>query len=256
MDINKVFRVMFQTAWAILFVSMHVPLLSQEYKHGTAIVIFRMTDTIYAAADSKVQSDNPLVSSTGCKIRTVGDIGIALAGLYSEQASRFDVVQIAIEAARSEGTIFQKMETLERAIRQPLISAWSNILKRNPLRIINDYNSQIAFFGFYEGVPFVIRDWFYPAMSFLTVSDMRIERMIVPRSSSRETPHLVFLAQSKEINDALEAAPFSVDNWTQALNRIIQFAIDKRHDVGPPVDILLLTRSGKKWIQKKDECPE
>jgi hypothetical protein len=231
--------------------------ISQDFTHGTVIVIVRAKDTIFVSADSRVQTiDNRLSSFHTCKIRVIDDIGIASAGLYADSVSGFSTTDIAIQAASTKGTIFQKFQTLERIIREPLISTWANIHKQYPLQNMNDLSADIAFFGFYQDVPFVLFDMFYPVINSFSVDDVRIVRAIVPKSNMIDSLVIIPIGQYKEILDAIQTTPFSTNPWTHAVNKMVQIAIDKRTDVGAPIDLLIITRSGKKWIQKKQECPD
>jgi hypothetical protein len=229
---------------------------SQGFTHGTAIAILRTKDSILAAADSRITSTNPFLSGTACKIRFVGGIGIAIAGLYTESDSHFNAMQLAVAAAETNGSIFDKMQVFEKLVHQPLITAWSNISRQHPEIDIGNLNSQVAFFGFYQDVPFVIREKLFPKRDPLLGLSIDIQRLIYPNSRRVDSLGLIFLAQSREILDALEQTPFSADDWVQALNMIIQTAIDRRLDVGPPIDILIVTHNGKRWVQRKQECPE
>jgi hypothetical protein len=248
-----VFRSITIKALACVFFPLLV--VCQDFTHGTAIVILRTKDSILAAADSRLSSDNPLYSGTTCKIRTAGGIGIAIAGLYTEPESKFDAMQIALAAAQTEGTIFTKMQAFEGLIYRPLTTAWANILKRHPELNLKDFNTQIAFFGFYEDITFVIREKLFPVGHPLVGWSIDYQRRVFPTANTKDSLGLITMAQSKEILDAL-VQPFSADDWVQALNRMIQIAIDRRLDVGPPIVMLSLTRSGKRWIQKKQECPD
>jgi len=53
------------------------------------------------------------------------------------------------------------------------------------------------------------------------------------------------------------ATPLDIDKITEYINEWITWEIINRGDiVGPPIDILRITKSGAEWIQHKKECPE
>ena len=44
-------------------------------------------------------------------------------------------------------------------------------------------------------------------------------------------------------------------DWLALLNQAIALEFDGK-TVGPPVDVILITKKGAKWMQKKALCPE
>jgi hypothetical protein len=47
------------------------------------------------------------------------------------------------------------------------------------------------------------------------------------------------------------------DGPVKAVRTLISIEIaDKPNDVGPPIDVLHITKRGAEWIQKKPECTE
>jgi 20S proteasome alpha/beta subunit len=233
-----------------------VLLAINHYSHGTAIVIIRTPDSIFVAADSKILMPVSPFSTTECKIRFVDETGFALAGIFSESISGFDLIQITAEVCSKSGTLQDKFQYLEESLREPVISAMNNIYHALSNPRTTELGVQVAIFGFQQDTPFVFRLTLSPIFTGSNITGLHSQKTIVPDINDSEPFALIFLAQSQEILDVLQRNPLSAPSWAEAADKMIQLAIEKQpNSIGLPIDVVSITREGRKWIQKKKECP-
>ena len=228
---------------------------SQNFSFGTAIVVLRTSDAIYVAADSKIVT--PSTPTTECKIRFEGEAGYAMAGIFAESSSDFDLIRIVQKVCSTNKSLTEKFVDLENTIRGPLISAMNKIYHHPSSPPLDHLGAQVALFGFVEKTPYVYRLTFDAIANGSDITDVRIKRMIIPDDKNNEPFALIFLAQSQDVIETLSSARSSFKDWREALSHMIQLAIEKNPDsVGPPVDIVEMRSEGRKWLQKKAGCPE
>ena len=240
-----------------IFLLLPMLLQGQDFTYGTAIVILRTPNTIYAAADSMLVTAGSTTTETECKIRFAGETGFALAGIFVEPASGFDLIKIIKKVCLADRPLTAKFASLEEAVRAPLLSAMNNIYHHPLSPALDHLGVQIALFGFEGKTSYVYRITLDAVAEGSNVTDLRVKKTIVPDEKNNEPYCLVFLAQSADVLATLQSTRLSGKDWRDALNQVIQLAIEKNpSSVGPPVDIVEVTDQGRRWLQRKDGCPD
>lgn len=226
----------------------------------TAIIIILTPDQIIAAADSKVVKwatgggINP-PSELGCKIRFTGETGFSITGLYSEPQSGFDPFGITQKVCSGNTSLSDKLRNLEDSIRGPFIAAINNICRwqSDTGKLI----LQVAVFGFDRGEPLIKRLILTPVISNSTVVDLGSQKATFPNAKTGPW-YMLCLSNAGHIVETLQNATAEAPcGLLETANKAIQLAIEKFPDsVGPPIDIVSVTRSGRKWMQRKRECKD
>lgn len=236
---------------------------SLQTSSQTSIVIIRKPNELVAAADSKgtpsegnttVLGDRPL-----CKIKQTGDTFFAAAGLYLDTGTNFNLVEIVVEVSRRGGTSLEKATRFEEMIREPIIRAMRSIKsnKRDyyQRRFAGKESVQVAFFAWESGAPELhIRS--------VTVTGKfgretaNIDRKDCPGSDCVNNTMASFLGNNDAILRYVREHPeIRNTDLVAASQKLVEIEIaDIPREVGPPIDILRITKDHTEWIKKKPEC--
>lgn len=243
---------------------------------ATSIVAVRNNNEIVIGADSKT-SLTPMLNSVGdpksiakCKIVQVGNIFFASAGFAGIGTEKFpgnidpefNLEEIIVNALKGKWSIADKLNNLEKI----LVANLSQIAEKARLE-------NAAFF--------VDRFVKYPMYSIIVAGSdneelilmARTFKLIISPSGSltfdirrfdcpgdcEESFITIFAGRTEAIRKFLhenEGFLFHTDAAT-AIRNLVELEISKDPSfVGPPIDILRLTRKGAEWIKRKSLCPD
>jgi hypothetical protein len=222
---------------------------------GTAIAIVAKSDQIAAAADSKVLLGPDRISSSDCKIKQCEDALFAIAGHRRVELTDFDAIYIATEACRTTNNIADRMSKFETLIE----AALSNMLRasRQRDRIYFEINLrdktvlQAAFFGFERGSPYLnVRSYKCRMSSGQVV--VEVER----QGRQSQCDMLTILGESRAIEQYVSQTPsYKKRPPIELVKEFVGLEIaDKPGVVGPPIDVLQITKTGAVWKQRKRDC--
>jgi hypothetical protein len=222
---------------------------------GTAIVIAAKSDQIAVAADSKVLLGPDLVSSSDCKIKQCEDAFFAIAGHRRVELTDFDAIYIATEACRTTSNIADRMSKFETLVE----AALSNMLRASQQRdriyfeisLRDKTVLQAAFFGFERGSPYLnVRSYKCRMSSGQVVVD--VER----QGCHSQCDMLTILGESRAIEQYVSQTPsYKKRKPIELVKKFVELEIaDKPGVVGPPIDVLQITKTGAVWKQRKQDC--
>lgn len=231
----------------------------------SSIVSIRTAHEIVIAADSKATAGNDLaIHFSLCKIHKFGDVFFTNAGFMFSPTTGFKVEAVAKEACVKNTSLAQKVAYFESAIIKPMMTHLELEKRSNYEVFLREYEGremlQVIFAGFENGVPVVMYRTFKTETSSSGQTAFFLKRKHdCPGDCKGDLSYRV-LGEQEAIYAFLDKQPHF---WKSGLSfaEIAKFFVmlevkDKGEFVGPPVDILRLTKDGAKWVQKKPECPE
>ena len=230
--------------------------------HSTAQVAIRTPDEIVIGADSEVDDAAGLPVGKTCKIRRLGlSIFITTMGMSEDQPTRFNAFDIAEKSSsRTTGSILAKVDAIEAAIDVSLKNALTrfkrdtprdfqaNAIERTPLSII------VA--GLEKNVLVIYGRTFrvgsYAADGTVTLTVDRVE------CPGRECKHsggrLRSLGSPIGKPDSDRFDHLYPNSWSEPgiiVARNFFEMVRGESGVGPPIDILRITKAGARWIESE-----
>jgi len=239
--------------------------LAANSARATTIVVARSANEIVIGADSKVTDlyGND-VNRRACKIRQVGNLFIAFEGLEVDRKTGFNVPEISTTALnfRPSGPVSEKISILTGFLVSELMVELSHLKTHEPDTYFRKIEGgqlflRIIVAGFENERPLV----FVRSFRALQYNPGQIGVAVIPDDCLENCQGAVvtrFLGESDAIDALPEETP---DFWKAGLSdgvrRLIETEIAARNEyVGPPIDIVRITKSGVQWIERKPECQE
>jgi len=234
------------------------------FVHGqTSIVAALGPHEVVIGADSKrkISEFDPsgdlvgVTSALVCKIQKADGFYFGCSGPCGE----VDVASLIVQASRRPGMIQRKVELavplVEHALKEMLRERSQNALRRytNKPTIL-----QLLFVGIQGQTPLILGvDFHYrksPSGAFsITAGETQSCEKTTDACTHLaigKTNAIANFSRKKGSMDFLARVDPAV-----GVERLIQMEIDEEgDDVGPPIDILRLTKSGAQWIRRKPEC--
>jgi hypothetical protein len=200
------------------------------------------------AADCRV--NRQLASHSECKIIEEPGCTVAIAGLYRETTTGFNLRRLVAAACRYPGDLRQKAEAFLRLSRKPYEAAVRHIRETDPSefsRTIENKPTEVIFAGIFKGhITLLVRGF---------VSDHN-GAVTTERYESSDTPNSsigYFVGLTGHIRE--RAKPFS--QWArlgyaEAARRFVEIEIEANPDLaGPPISELEIDDSGTvHWISR------
>ncbi|HKQ03745.1 MAG TPA: hypothetical protein VJ464_01335 [Blastocatellia bacterium] len=256
----------FRIGWLIWLVIAPAPAriaTAQDSAHGTAIAAIIRPGEIVVAADSRaVDGNNRPDPEPICKIRQSGSVFYVVHGFVENKPTRYDFFSTADTSLNAKGTTLSKIVTFEQTVKSQLEATLQNIKHNNPTRFeemrVDGAAVGILFFGIQRQ-----KELFFYYRRFL-ISNLRenavevdVERHNCPGKDCPFGIALVFAPKEDLEQFQRENPSFWNGNLIDATRKFVQKEIDKGLvHIGPPIDILRITKRGADWIQHKPECPD
>lgn len=245
-------------------------LLVSFYKtHSQTIVIFKKTkDAIYVAADSRAATTSIGITNreglvptyimsetyndSSCKISFANNIGMAFLGSHMELS-----YQCATDACNSSKSVMELLRNYVNAYMPKLRENLERMRLRDPSafeKIIDPLQntiSEILFFGYNADTPFIKYVYFLRRDPALTPFGS-VE--LIAKGNNVEVDSYCF-GKKEQIEDTLKKASVWHKGIVPTINNLAAIAAKANPStVGGPIDIVKVTRAGRKWIQKKSYC--
>jgi hypothetical protein len=223
---------------------------------GTAIAIIAKADQIAAAADSKIILGRNRLSSSDCKIKQFDDHFFAIAGHRREELSNFDAIYIATEVSRLTDNAAERVSKFETLINGPLFNMLRITRLKDPSYFESNLHNktilQAAFFGFERGSPYLyVRSYRCKTSSGRIMIDVERQECVA------QCDLLAILGKSRAVEKYVsQTADYKKRPPTELVRKFVELEIADEPDiVGPPIDILQITKTGAVWKQRKPDCP-
>jgi hypothetical protein len=223
---------------------------------GTAIAIIAKADQIAAAADSKIILGRDRLLSSDCKIKQFDDLFFAIAGHRREELSNFDAIYVASEACRLTDNAADRVNKFEILIKGPLFNMLRITQLKDPSYFESNLHNktilQAAFFGFERGSPYL----YARSYRCKTTSSGQIVIEIERQECVARCDLLTILGKSRAVEKYIsQTADYKKRPSIELARKFVELEIADEPDiVGPPIDILQITKTGAVWKQRKPEC--
>lgn len=232
---------------------------------GTTLVAARSSDEVVLAADSKfVHLNDRQVSDVKCKIIPCGSFYIGLAGPDGvNDVIDFRPRLLLQQACREDGDSETKMKRFEKILRPRYTQFIAGIGRFNPEYYRYGIQSRELFVnlvmvGFEDGMSFIRGINLSPPLdaSAEFIADVRTSNQ-TRRLGLREIDYLTAGVH----DDIDELAKTRKSLWRLGLVEAVKFLVTyemvfKPAVVGPPVDVVRITKDGAQWLHKKPECED
>lgn len=242
--------------------------------HGSSIVVMRNDSEIIIGTDSKRQRASrddlsDAVPESVCKIVKADNVFIASAGIVGigldgrrDKISEFDLNEIMSKAALGTARIYDKAEATAEAVERALfrIYGWMKD-KRHDLferMFLGRQSLQVVIAGFDGTTPVLFVMAFEPGVSASGELKINRESRPCPGAACPDGYVYIFMGKHDAIDKHLTKNPGIWANSPVAVVReLIEVeAVYEPEAVGPPIDILRITKDGFEWIQEKEICEE
>jgi hypothetical protein len=223
---------------------------------GTAIAIIAKADQIAAASDSKIILGRNRLLSSDCKIKQFDDHFFAIAGHRREELSNFDAIHITTEVFRMTDNAAERVNKFEILINGPLFNMLRTTRLRDPRYFEDNLRNktvlQAAFFGFERGSPYL----FVRSYRCKTTSSGQIAIDVERQGCVARCDLLALLGKSSAVEKYInQTAGYKKRRPIELVRKFVELEIADEPDiVGPPIDILQITKTGAVWKEGKPEC--
>jgi hypothetical protein len=252
------------TVYSKLIVSLYFVFFAPVTHAQTSIVAARGPNEVVIGADSKrkISEFDPsgslvgVTSTLACKIQKANGFYFGCSGPCGE----LDVASIIVGVSRGPASIQRKVEVLVPLVEDALNNFLTNKSPNARRLYVNKPTAlQLLFVGIQNRVPLILGvDFHYrksDASAFAAAGEIR-----VCGATSDACTHLV-IGRTDAISNFTKKKG-SMDYLARVkpvvgVERLIQMEIDEEpDDVGPPIDILRITKRGDTWIRRKRQCTE
>jgi hypothetical protein len=217
---------------------------------GSAIIIYRTNVNIIVVADSKTVSR---AGDTGkidkIKLFEEENIGYVAAGVVKYDLTGYNLHKLAEDACTYHGDIHEKTDYFIEKVESKFIEFLNNV-SSVPSIDFRDLTMQIAFFNVTNDVPTVVMVKILPDTIYAETKDYELRI----KKTTRETidvSQVYYLGRYVEMYESLFEESLLIDP-VKEMKRLMNIAIEKHEDVGPPIDVMLIDKRGFHWIENDD----
>jgi hypothetical protein len=222
---------------------------------GTAIAIVARSDQIAVAADSKVLLGPDRFSSSDCKIKQCEDDFFVIAGHRRVELTDFDAIYIAAEACKATYNIADRMNKFETLVEAALSNMLRASRRKDPIYFESSLQDKIvlqaAFFGYERGSPYLnVRSYK------CRMSSGRVVVEVERQGCQSQCDMLTILGESRAVEQYVSQTPsYKKNPPIELVKKFVELEIaDKPGVVGPPIDLLQISKTGVVWKQRKQDC--
>jgi len=242
---------------------------------ATSVVAIRNDDEIVIGADSKttltpVSGAGKPESIAKCKIvqtedlffASAGSAGIGQAELRGHADPEYNIKDVIAQGLRGNGNIAERVGNLERVLVANLTQIAEKVRQDNAAffleRFVKNPVHTVIIVGLDDGKLVLMVRTFRLIISPSGSLSFEIGRFTCP-GDCRTSFITIFEGQTGAIRNYLQdhALFLYFADPVAAVRDLVELEISKDpSSVGPPVDILRLTKKGAEWVQKKPLCPD
>jgi hypothetical protein len=258
----RMYTFLFSTLWATVWPISNSPAqTSAPTISGTTVVGVLYDDAAIIGADSRVTATNAnlLQFMYGCKIHILNDSLIfTQAGLYSS-GDKFSVLDIAGRMSRQHGNFDQTTRAFGKLAMPAIVEELGRIIKRDPGDFAKNYLNKTVFEVLFVGTegPLIRmqKQWYDCTVDSGSIKVTTSFYTCPGAKCTVGTGFVQTLGGSNALRDSGSLAQLLSLGPIYTINALIDVdAILSPASISPPIDILLFTRKGPLWLQKKTEC--
>jgi hypothetical protein len=227
---------------------------------GTILLASLSETSLVIGADSKQTGGGTATGRDrlGCKIIQVNATVFASTGVGSYEGTGFNAQALFKATAKNTSSLKDISDEFNRAITEPFERAVLDIAAKYPddfeRNIKNKTGLQVMMGGWEGSIPVL-----YTLQLFVesSASGIRV-RPSLNRVVGKTPPALLMGGEKDAASNYLEKNPaFEKEEPVKVIKKLIEVEIATGNPkVGPPIDIVRITKDGIEWIQRKPECSD
>ncbi|MGO9137248.1 MAG: hypothetical protein ACLP9S_04605 [Syntrophales bacterium] len=237
---------------------------------NTCVVAFWSPTEIIIGADSKrmgVVFEGGLsrrFMTESCKIVQFGKIFFASSGLVEDSKVLYEATSLAREACGKDTMLSKKVSRFEKLIKTKLLSSLYRTQREAPVHFKKTFETgdrviaQFFFAGYEQEQLRLIAIDFMLSTSRGGALNIVSERNECP-GCGRGDRYIMVIGQKEAIRKFYPESGnyFKIAHPVDIVRTLIELEIvDKSDEVGYPIDIIRIDKTGAKWIQRKQSCPD
>jgi len=225
-------------------------------------VALRTPNKIVLAADSKsIYDDRP--PTVDCKIYQLRDTYFAIAGIPYETDTEYNVPSFVVTACE-QCAVTERANALEKRLKPALEKELARIRLTRPRVFWEAWFDagappvSLVLVAFEGGEPRLVVKEFTVASGQAPDIRIAVRTATCPGTCPTGT-HGYYLGSTKAINAFIAEGKGQnwPSGWEELARTLVQLEIDSNQkEVGPPIDILSITKDGVHWTQKQKSCPD
>lgn len=234
---------------------------------ATTLVAIRTSTEVVLAADSLRVNYMTGEALSECKIFPCGRYFVGLGGIYSVRNGKttfnaFELARDACQTPLKSGT--ETMDRIVGALKPGYTKILEEIARTKPQIYEDGIRSKELFInvvlvGFEGDQPFMLgRDLVPPTLPASPFS-LRVDKQDFTRPLSASQGDSYFLGSHAGFDRFVSTRPYfwGLLGPVEGARFMVAYEIaDEPDKVGPPIDILRVTKNGHEWIQQKPNCKE
>lgn len=251
------------TGWKLSLLTIWlVGLGYSQFIFATSIVVIVVPDRVVIAADSKgtfAGGGKPTTERQVCKIYRVGDTVFGVAGFVNDPVTQFSVPAETIRASRRRKSISEKIEAVHFTL-EPMLEKEALLLMRDRpeeyRRFADPQNggTTIIFIGVEKGVPIASGINFALSESQPNAVHFKEQRDACPGNCPKGIK--IYWAGSHTAIERFVAHGGEISNPEKLARFLVQLEIDDDSpNVGGPINVLSIDKSGLHQADPKENCP-
>lgn len=247
-----------RAVWVVLCVLSATPTV----RHGTALAALRSSSQIAIAVDSRVVDRLGMRLADACKLRVFGDTAVAIHGLSSDDRTGLDLFAEAARALDRRDGLDAAVRRLAASAPAPLSRTVAWLAREDPLALaapaLQASPAGIVLARFERGEPHLGYIRFRAEPRGAEPRDVAATIQLCPGSCPTGSGAILVSPDDSAIASFSNSHP---EYWTRDLGpqarQFVESQADGRFvEVGPPIDVLTVTKRGITWLARKPDCRE
>jgi hypothetical protein len=225
---------------------------------ATTLAIIRTGDEIVIAADSLMTLYGRRPQLT-CKIRRHGDVVFATAGLVSTSDGRVEFHTVITNILRRQLPWPEQARQVEEWLKEPLLRTLRRMQRELPeefqAQLSQGFTLHVSLAGIHGGGPALeIREYFVERAADETLR-LRVDRLSCPGSCPHPTEVFGIGETDEMMRRVAQFRHLPSDLPALAYDLVSAEIAQHPEHVGPPVDVIRVSRTGVAWVRLKAACP-
>jgi hypothetical protein len=228
---------------------------------ATTIVLVRSRSELFVGADSKRVRDGTqdVRIDTGCKITRDNHGAVAAARVTAESSLGFDVHALAAKALTQSPLLRGRVSAFIEIAKAPIAEVADKLHQRPDTdKLYRDkVFLEVVFAGFENKVSTLIHLWYGYSIGPRGVQVASAERACPPCAGGDARGYTVLtLGENSVVTREVPKGPAWKSNMVpRRIQELLELqAAETPSTVGPPFNILHITKRGSRWVEGGDNC--
>lgn len=227
--------------------------------NATSAIAVREPTFLVFGADSKIISETGAKRDAACKIGTSNNVFWVASGILAAEITHFSVSDIAANSLSTSGNIDDRINNFVQIVAARLTVILNIIHNTNPRFFKSEYVDQpihpaleIAFGTIKDDVAHLyFRQFIVKTAPFSSAATISVMQTDMPQPGQPPIGVADFGLHEIIANEIAKPDVWATIALPKTIRRLIKMEISAHFDeVGPPISIVLIDKSGAHWINK------